>query len=305
MSMGANMSVLGLYNWNNTLFDNLCVPNEFSSDDTSLLIDNIILETAELEVIYPNFDFMKAAIGAWSEKEVVTWQRIYNAMVADYNPIENYNRVEKTNVQNRGAMTESGNDSDVRTGYDSVVGSGNTSDVGSGTITDANSGTITDVKSGSYTDAMSGYDSDVGSGKDTTTNSITSFDSNTLQVHDQTEVSPASTMTHNKNTTLTHTNNADTLTRTLNDSTTHTRADTVTHNRADTETQNYNSTFTHNFGKVTTDSTGSLTTSNISGNIGVTTSQQMLEQELAVAPKLNVMNYIIDSFRNRFCLLVY
>ena len=135
MSMGGNMSVLGLYNWDNTLFDNLSVPNEFSSDDTSLLIDNIVLESAELEVIYPNFDFMKAAIGAWSAKEVITWQRIYNAMVADYNPIENYNRVEKTNVQNRGAMTESGNDSDVRTGYDSVVGSGNTSDVGSGTIT--------------------------------------------------------------------------------------------------------------------------------------------------------------------------
>ena len=305
MSMGGNMSVLGLYTWDNTLFDNLSVPNEFSSDDTALLIDNIVLEAAELEVIYPNFDFMKAAIGAWSEKEVITWQRIYNAMVADYNPIENYNRVEKTNIQNRGAMTESGNDSDVRTGYDSVVGSGNTSDVGSGTITDANTGTITDVATGSYTDAMSGYDSDVGSGKDTVENSITSFDSNTYQPHDKTETSPASTMTHNKNTTMTHTNNSDTLTRTLNDTHTHTLADTITHNRNDTETQNYNSTFTHNFGKVTTDSTGSLTTSTISGNIGVTTSQQMLEQELEVAPKLNIINYIVQSFIKRFCLLVY
>lgn len=305
MSMGANMSVLGLYNWDNTLFDNLEVPSGWDTQDKQLLVDNIVLECAELEILYPSAPFFKAALGAWSSKELPTWERIYQASILEYNPIENYNRAEKTTVQNRGALTESGNDSDVRTGYDSVVGSGNTSDVGSGTITDANSGTITDVKTGSYTDAMSGYDSDVGSGKDTTTNSITSFDSNTLQVHDQSEVSPASTMTHNKNTTLTHTNNSDTNTRTLNDSTTHTRADTVTHNRADTETQNYNSTFTHNFGKVTTDTTGSQTISQISGNIGVTTSQQMLEQELAVAPKLNVMNYIIDSFRNRFCLLVY
>ena len=46
-------------------------------------------------------------------------------------------------------------------------------------------------------------------------------------------------------------------------------------------------------------------TSRIHGNIGVTTSQQMLEQELEVAPKLNIMNIIIESFKNRFCLLVY
>ena len=41
------------------------------------------------------------------------------------------------------------------------------------------------------------------------------------------------------------------------------------------------------------------------GNIGVTTSQQMAEQEIELAPKLNITNYIIDSFKNRFCLLVY
>ena len=41
------------------------------------------------------------------------------------------------------------------------------------------------------------------------------------------------------------------------------------------------------------------------GNIGVTTSQQMLESDLVLAPKLNVFNYIIESFKNRFCILVY
>lgn len=41
------------------------------------------------------------------------------------------------------------------------------------------------------------------------------------------------------------------------------------------------------------------------GNIGVTTSQQMLEQEIEVAAKLNVMKIIVESFKERFCLLVY
>ena len=41
------------------------------------------------------------------------------------------------------------------------------------------------------------------------------------------------------------------------------------------------------------------------GNIGVTTSQQMLEAELNIVTKLDLINYIADDFRNEFCLDVY
>lgn len=43
----------------------------------------------------------------------------------------------------------------------------------------------------------------------------------------------------------------------------------------------------------------------VHGNIGVTTSQQMLQSELELVPQLNIINYIISSFKNRFCILVY
>lgn len=43
----------------------------------------------------------------------------------------------------------------------------------------------------------------------------------------------------------------------------------------------------------------------VHGNIGVTTNQQMLAAELGIAPVLNIYNIIIDSFKDRFCLLVY
>lgn len=42
----------------------------------------------------------------------------------------------------------------------------------------------------------------------------------------------------------------------------------------------------------------------VHGNIGVTTTQQMIEEERRVV-KFNVMDYIIDSFKRRFCLLIY
>jgi len=41
------------------------------------------------------------------------------------------------------------------------------------------------------------------------------------------------------------------------------------------------------------------------GNIGVTTSQQMAEQELALRPKLDIYKYIIEEFKQEFCILIY
>lgn len=42
-----------------------------------------------------------------------------------------------------------------------------------------------------------------------------------------------------------------------------------------------------------------------SGNIGVTTTQQMMQQQLDILPKVHIDDYIISSFKERFCILVY
>ena len=40
------------------------------------------------------------------------------------------------------------------------------------------------------------------------------------------------------------------------------------------------------------------------GNVGVTTTQQMIEEERRVS-EFNISDYIIESFKLRFCLLIY
>lgn len=40
------------------------------------------------------------------------------------------------------------------------------------------------------------------------------------------------------------------------------------------------------------------------GNIGVTSSQELLERERSVS-QFNIYKYIVDSFKKRFCILVY
>lgn len=89
----ATLSILGLYNYDNSIFDNLVTP----FDDNDNLIQNILMECAELEILYPDADFMKFAIGAWSQKQLAIWTKLYNTEKLEYNPLENANRTEETN----------------------------------------------------------------------------------------------------------------------------------------------------------------------------------------------------------------
>jgi hypothetical protein len=43
----------------------------------------------------------------------------------------------------------------------------------------------------------------------------------------------------------------------------------------------------------------------IHGNIGITTSQQMIEREIRLWGDFNIYNFIARAFRERFCLLIY
>lgn len=89
--MRSSISVLGLYEWDNTLFDSLSVP---SGVDKQTVVNNILLECAELEVLYSNPDTMKLAIGNWSGLSQMSWNRMQAALAASYDPTENYNRFE-------------------------------------------------------------------------------------------------------------------------------------------------------------------------------------------------------------------
>lgn len=90
--MKATISVLGLYNYNDTLFDGLQLPDAIDADN---VVSNILLELAELEVIYPAWITMHRAISEWSRSRVSSWERMLQALSADYDPIENYDRREE------------------------------------------------------------------------------------------------------------------------------------------------------------------------------------------------------------------
>ena len=112
MGRAANLSPLGLYNWDSTLFDLMQIPEAL---DKETLVKNLLAETAELEVLYPNPVVFKNLVGVWSAKQIDIWNRLYATTQYEYNPIENYNRYETGSENGTGRTTHSGTDTDTET----------------------------------------------------------------------------------------------------------------------------------------------------------------------------------------------
>lgn len=85
------LTVEGLYNYDNTLFDGFNVPEGLVKQ---IAIDAILMRTRELEILYPDFTYMKNRITIWSNKYQLNWKKLYDTTVLEYNPIENYDRME-------------------------------------------------------------------------------------------------------------------------------------------------------------------------------------------------------------------
>ena len=92
MSTNARLSLIGLYNYMPTLFDELTLPDGYNKET---FINSLLLEHGEKCVMYSNPDFMRDAIGVWGKKWELELTKIYEALTAKYDPIFNYDRFEE------------------------------------------------------------------------------------------------------------------------------------------------------------------------------------------------------------------
>ena len=92
MSTMQRLTLIGIYDYDPTLFDGLSLPEGY---DKQTFIDSLLLEHGEKSVLYSNPEFMKFSIGAWGRKWFMELERIYGALSAEYDPIYNYDRYEE------------------------------------------------------------------------------------------------------------------------------------------------------------------------------------------------------------------
>lgn len=105
MSAIMALSIVGMYNHDHAVFDGFNLPEGMEKD---ACITEILMQCAELELIYQDWDFMKLAITNWSTINQDKWQKLYDTTQFDYNPIWNVDgTVTETETRNL-AGTDSG-----------------------------------------------------------------------------------------------------------------------------------------------------------------------------------------------------
>lgn len=240
MSSEIKLTILGLYNYgealHDDLFENLSLPDGINRTD---LINNILEQGAAFETLYPDYEYLKFSIGAWSRRWYRTIDKWINVLAVDYDPLYNYNRFEEWE------------DSGTRSGQNGSTRNmtGNTSDQVEGE---------TDTQDTVYTTGTEelhvvAYNSDVYHNKEKRERS----ENSTATGHSETATNAAGTMAENE---------------------------TISGTNSETSSGDHSG--------------------HMYGNIGVMSTQDMLQQELDVQ-RFNLIQQVTDLFLTELCILVY
>ena len=283
----ATLSILALYDYDASVLEGLTrnlpqpgkVPIDMYPDtyvepvglDVNALIDNIMIECAELEFMYPSISLAKRAINAWAVGMSHKWQKLYNTMWLIYNPLwNNWRRLTGQRDTNT-----SGNNTETRdlAGSRDINRKVNTTRTDDLTETTGYTSTTTRTDNLSQTvnteTSVSAYNSESYEPKEKTTSTTTN--SGTVTTDDEGEGCVLNTGTLKNE-------GSDNSSETSSDS------GTVKYDTSNTGRDNYNE--------------------QTEGSIGVITSEIMLQQEREAA-LFNMYDIITTDFKNRFCLLIY
>ena len=160
----SRVTILGLYEYDQSLFDGLILPEGMSKDS---LVTLILKETANLGCMYPNFELMKNLIGNWSEVNFYNWQKLYNTQHFEYNPIWN----------KEGTTTETRTRENERT------------------VDNVRTNNLTDSVNGSNENKIAGFNSSTYQPSDQSTDSSTSQSTGTVSDDGESTLSETETLT--------------------------------------------------------------------------------------------------------------
>lgn len=160
--MRGTLSMIGLYNYDNSLFDNLTIPDGLNAD---ILTAAILEICGECEVIYPDFDFCRYMLGWFSQRHFYTWNELYKTLNYEYDPIANYDR--KAEWSEDETTTGNGNS----TGNVTSTGNGNSTSTAA--VTSFNSYDFKDASKNTGESSTTNSENSTGEVKTDTTRNLT------------------------------------------------------------------------------------------------------------------------------------
>lgn len=113
------LSIRGLYLYDDSIFDGLSVP---SGMDKTAIVGRILMECADLEILYPDWDTMYNAIRLWSISSAIGWDRAWTVIRKKYDPLWNVDaritETETRDLANAETRSGSGSGTDTSSGTD-------------------------------------------------------------------------------------------------------------------------------------------------------------------------------------------
>lgn len=243
-----------------------------------------------------NLDLFNKTWRAWKRQETVNFEKIYTALMTDYEPLENYN---STEIHSGMDVTDyNGTETNATSGTDTTAYKGIEKNSHNGLNKDGEQGNVATRKIGAEEteNSVNGYNSETYKNADRSTvtfksDGSTSVDYNSVKVEDADSSGRGGSIEFQSGATQggrsdieKHNTISSHLFNEVNERSFTDRTDEVTHGMSSTKSftdRNDSISFGHEIRK--------------RGNIGVTTSQQMLQSEI------DLRRYsIIDDFMTRF-----
>lgn len=253
----------------------------------------IMVRCGLLTPVYGEPEVFTSMTTHWFFTKQWTFEHLIKIIQSEYSPIENVSelRNEKTkyghvNTKTGGYKdTEAGKDTDTHSGKDTVTNSGK--DVSENSGKDVTAYTGTDNRDISNT------------GTDTTTNTVSAYNTSGYQADNQSALLHGHTVDDD----ITY-GKTETVTNGLKNELTHgLKTETDHGHKLETE-YGHNVERVYNSEKDTESGTDELIVSR-HGNIGVTTNQQMINEELDLLRHFDIYSYIAELFENDNMLMIY
>ena len=194
--------------------------------------ESFLLRFGEMTPIYQKPELLKLAVSNVAKSLKWSIDRLYNVTLLEYNPIENYDRIEK------------GTDTTDNT-------TDNTQNIGSQTVTSENQIGATTTTPNTIEETK-----------------VSAFNESEYQPSEQTKNTGTVTESHDKDT-----------------------GTTTTTKNPDVQHMTYNSKYNHDL--------------RVHGNIGVTTSQQMMQSEIDLVTKNNYIDTVCQMYAERLLINVF
>lgn len=288
----AKLTLIGMYNYDQTLFNELVMPEGIDKD---LFIQSLLMQSGEFEVLYPQPDFMKYSIKIWSTKWFRTFSEWLRGTQQRWNPIYNYDRFEESRNNNKkdfSSKTMADYSDQRRVDLDDT----RTADLQDKRIADLRDTRTADLKDKTTFDNT---DTNTQTDSMTTEHSVAAYDTSDYSPSSKDVVNNGQTKTDHTGTVENGTSGTDINDHTGTDTMKHTGTDIMKHTGTDNTARK--GTLSDQAGS---EATEDIHEAHLYGNIGVTTSAAMLKEFYDIS-SWSLYEHMCDVFTSELLIPVY